>query len=814
MSLRSGTNSPTQQTSTPSTAATGAAVADLPSGLTVEAVYGVFESCPLGIFQVDVNLKIVYANRVALEIAGLKSASGLSLSDLLDDANRDILRRHFSQRLFGESGEYDLELRDARSGDKVPIRIAAVPLVNEKGKVTGSIGIFRTTLCERALEIVDRATKKGSNYREILYDIAMGLNQVLPFDMCLVSVFNEDNTNTRTVFAWSPQKSPRWPGRAFDLNPRLAEWSRNPELYLVRDSSEFAKEYGIPAPRDGKGRPSQYGPSSFVRCPVVFENRVIAGVIIIRNRLNGFSDADVELLQRLPFDKAVLAALYLEKIAALDFKHSLIEEISKSRSLHLFSQEVAALMVNQLARQYDWANISIFSADKRSRRFELIAQSSKGNCGFPDGYTQALDEGLLGSSFAKDDPVNVPDVGLDARYKDVCPDTRSELCMRIMQGGEVVGLLDIEDSRTNAFSKEEVRGLEELLKAIGGFLEKRWIENLVNATFQCTPAAVLAVDSDGSILKANPAATTLLGYSEEELKAKRLHELFADPSIANEVVNTTKTTSSELILLDKDNTKVDVILAASSMGDQAGVVISCRDISSYQRQEEIRMLSEIFYEVAAQTKPPLALTFDWLRQLREQRQGKEDGNGTRVDLIDKIVRQLRKVQLTYDRLAFYKGVEKPCPENIIFLDAHSLIQDILNEFPQCEVEQVKINWSASRTLLQVDPAQISYALETTLAYLLRFLPQEQVLNVVAEDRRVGGKAGLCIRMESPVKPNPQSPQQQVDVYLTRIKNDISFGFQSVAELVEGNGGEFHDCCAGQEGQIFEFLFPAATQEAV
>lgn len=786
----------------------------LPPGLTLDAVQGVFERCPLGIIQIDAQVNIVYANRVALGILGVDNAGELSLLDFVDDANKTILKDRFAHRLAGRTEEYDLDFRNARTGLNIPVRVAAVPIVSSNGTVTGSFGIFRSSLHERALEIVDRATKRGRNCHAILCDIAEGLNHVMPFDLCLVSIFNEDNTNSRTVLAWSPGESPKWPSKGYEFNPALAAWSRKPEMYVVNDSTGFSNRFGIVRKQqDPQLRGFDRTPSSFVRCPVVFENRVIAGVIILRRRKNGFSESDVDLLRRLPFDKAVLAALYLEKIEDLSFKEALLSDLSTNQSLQLFNENVAALIVTRLAKRYDWDNISIFRVDRQTRQFRLIAQSTKHGCRLSDNYSQPFGEGILGAALIQIKPLNIPDVHEDKRYKSTCPDTRSELCMRILQGGNVVGLLNIEDSRTNAFSKEEVRALEDLLREIGELLERRRTDNLINATFQCTPAAVIAVYSDGSIVKTNPAATELLGYSEEDFRRKTLRDVFVDPAIADIVVNAKTATSADVILRRKDGSEVKVMLGGSSLADQSGVVISCRDLTSYQREEELQQLNQIFHELASQTKPPLALTFDWLRQLREQLRQKNDGGEKQVDLIDKVIRQMRKVQLTYDRLAFYQSRKKAAPENVILLDARRLTDDILSEFPQSEADQVSIDWQATQVLLKVDPAQVSFSLQTTLSYLLRFLPQNETLKVHAENREVKGRPVLCIVIDSVAPPASEPGSRKADIYLARVRNDLSFGLQSVTQLVRGNGGVFRRFDEEEGRQRFEFEFPVVREEA-
>ena len=50
-----------------------------PCPMTLDAVHEVFERCPLGIFQIDVRMNIVYANHVALEVAGIDKAHKYSV---------------------------------------------------------------------------------------------------------------------------------------------------------------------------------------------------------------------------------------------------------------------------------------------------------------------------------------------------------------------------------------------------------------------------------------------------------------------------------------------------------------------------------------------------------------------------------------------------------------------------------------------------------------------------------------------------------------------------------------------------------------
>jgi GAF domain-containing protein len=72
------------------------------------------------------------------------------------------------------------------------------------------------------------------------------------------------------------------------------------------------------------------------------------------------------------------------------------------------------------------------------------------------------DRGLCGAAAATGAPVVVNDVASDARYLETLGTTRSEMVVPVKRGtGEVVGLIDVESDRRDAFSPEDVATLEE-----------------------------------------------------------------------------------------------------------------------------------------------------------------------------------------------------------------------------------------------------------------------------------------------------------------------------------------------------------------
>jgi sigma-B regulation protein RsbU (phosphoserine phosphatase) len=81
------------------------------------------------------------------------------------------------------------------------------------------------------------------------------------------------------------------------------------------------------------------------------------------------------------------------------------------------------------------------------------------------GYAHAplrripITSGLVGAAVREWRPINVPDVRKDARYLPMNPETRSELIVPLFHKGRIIGVLDLEHTRTGFFNEEHERTL-------------------------------------------------------------------------------------------------------------------------------------------------------------------------------------------------------------------------------------------------------------------------------------------------------------------------------------------------------------------
>ncbi|MCX8062468.1 MAG: GAF domain-containing protein, partial [Anaerolineales bacterium] len=83
-----------------------------------------------------------------------------------------------------------------------------------------------------------------------------------------------------------------------------------------------------------------------------------------------------------------------------------------------------------------------------------------------------LSKGLIGDVIQKGIPVIVSDMHKDSRYIDSASSTRSALVVPLRVSGEVLGVIDVESSRVNAFTQDDHRLLCTVADQLSGAIER------------------------------------------------------------------------------------------------------------------------------------------------------------------------------------------------------------------------------------------------------------------------------------------------------------------------------------------------------
>ena len=126
------------------------------------------------------------------------------------------------------------------------------------------------------------------------------------------------------------------------------------------------------------------------------------------------------------------------------------------------TREVRARRIAELIREaggYRWVGIY----DVTSNEIAAIAWSGRGDPAFP---RFPVTQGLNGAAVSSGKTVIVGDVMQDVRYLTTLGNTRSEMVVPVRnESGAIVGTIDVESEKANAFSARDRDFLEECGRA-------------------------------------------------------------------------------------------------------------------------------------------------------------------------------------------------------------------------------------------------------------------------------------------------------------------------------------------------------------
>lgn len=146
-------------------------------------------------------------------------------------------------------------------------------------------------------------------------------------------------------------------------------------------------------------------------------------------------------------------------------EHSLTRLKSLADSSRLRTEKARAMATTiKVARDYRWVGLYDVTPE------EIVAIAWTGS--EPPAYPRfPVTKGLSGAAVATREPVIVQDVTTDPRYLTAFGSTRAEAIFPVAIHGHIVGTIDVESDRVNAFGPED----EEFLKKCALTLIPLWL---------------------------------------------------------------------------------------------------------------------------------------------------------------------------------------------------------------------------------------------------------------------------------------------------------------------------------------------------
>lgn len=215
---------------------------------------------------------------------------------------------------------------------------------------------------------------------------------------------------------------------------------------------------------------------SLLAIPVALGEKTFGIISLGSDARNAFEPEDVAFVKALAACTAAAVEntrrLEREKKRALQL--SLINEIGKKALLTASTRELYKEIASATKDKFSYYNVAVYSADRR--RGELFLEAIVGGYAdqLPVGHRQRFDEGLIGAAAQRKRAILINDATKDDRFvaaKAAAADTKSELCVPVISGGEVAAVIDVRSRRLGAFEESDALALETLADQIGVMLE-------------------------------------------------------------------------------------------------------------------------------------------------------------------------------------------------------------------------------------------------------------------------------------------------------------------------------------------------------
>jgi adenylate cyclase len=302
----------------------------------------------------------------------------------------------------------------------------------------------------------------------------------------------------------------------------------------------LADAYGDPRFNREVDRRTGYRTRSLLCLPIRDREGHVAGVVQVLNKRRGlFTAEDEELLTALA-SQAVIAlenATLLQARRQEAEKNQLLLEVMRSVSGQLELDSLLPAIMAQTSRAMQADRSTVFLIDgRRGECWSRVAQGTGvSEIRFPVGV------GIAGQVAATGETLNIPDAYDDPRFNQEVDRrtgyrTRSILCMPMTDpDGRRIGVVQVLNKQSGVFTRED----EQLLGALASqvvialrnaslFEQVLNMKNYNESILRSMATGVIALDAEGALTTANPAARRILGLPEELVEGTPLVALLGD----------------------------------------------------------------------------------------------------------------------------------------------------------------------------------------------------------------------------------------------------------------------------------------------
>lgn len=446
------------------------------------------ENSLVGIFVAQ-DETIVYANGQLAKIFGYEPEELLGQSSFLTVApeDHDLLRQKLTERISGNvpMDQYIIRGRH-KNGTTFPVEVFSSK-IEFNGRPASQGMVIDISSRIESEQLLDQLLDIGTDILAetdtdtILQRVCDAMIVHSPFQTAAMSIFTtpvtvgqEQDLQIDKFYIAGVSESEKQEmirlkdQRGLIINQAILEHGQpiGQCWYMSQDQHPEIKEKGIAVPQTSKPSDGAAWGAYDNLYILLKQGQQILG----RISLSGPKGGQVpEASQLEPLEMLTnLATLAIHNVMQMDH---LRQQKERLHGLYMLGQELAQLndakllmqhVIDRLKHDFSYSYSSIFISEGN----ELILKAKDNSDpkhrainDFPVGSRISISQGIMGHVATHKAPLLVNDVSKDERYIMSSPVTQAELCVPILLGSKLIGVLNIESSQKNAFEDSDIEVL-------------------------------------------------------------------------------------------------------------------------------------------------------------------------------------------------------------------------------------------------------------------------------------------------------------------------------------------------------------------
>ena len=322
-----------------------------------------------------------------------------------------------------------------------------------------------STLTELALEVDSARTRE-----DILKALRNQSKWLLEYDCAMISLLNRPQSHYIVNSLSALSDSMDISHVHFTIDEGMLGWVIKHQTPIIVDLKS-APSYHPQL----EGKCQQAGIQTLLIVPLRTGSEIVGSLCYGSSKQGAYNEQDLWITHLLSLQVGIAlknSSLFEDAEKRLN-QIELVNEVAGKLNRTLELQELLNSAAEAIQKTFDYFDVTIFLSDNDRTELTLVAHSGSYIDFLPHGYKQKLSQGLVGWVATHGEKLLANDVSVDPRYLAyIYHNTNSELAVPIKVDSEVVGVLNVEDTRLHAFDETDATVLETLCEQIGVAIRK------------------------------------------------------------------------------------------------------------------------------------------------------------------------------------------------------------------------------------------------------------------------------------------------------------------------------------------------------